>query len=389
MSLVNNMLRDLDQRRRANSVSPATVSLTPVAEAGHRSVAWAQWVLVVITVAAVIALVLAYLRLQQLSSGSQSLNQPVVSAPVQPASVVSPPQAATAAVPAVTSPVVSEEPAPALLEPARPAAVEAEPPVAVASTQTVTPTIPAPVAPALQAPASEALSATAPAIPVESAPANVALATENVPPPAPTAGSAMVRNSAELTAAERDAMTVQTALSLYNANDIAGAFEYLERYLQGNRDAHLSRETYAKLLISLGGTARALQLVDEGLQIAPDQASYKKIKARLLLDAGDFAAAAVLLGYRAPDLGADTEYHDLLATALLASRNFQQATTVYTTLLRHDPGEGKWWYGLAAAYEGVGDGASALQAYQQALTSNNISLPLRQRSQRRVDELRR
>ena len=386
MSLVNNMLRDLDQRRKSSEISPATVHLTPVAEGPITRNAVLQMTIVGAAVAIVVALGMFYLQVYRSDPATAGLSQP--------AGVALPVTVNTA------EPVVPSEDVAALATASAPRAEATGPapipePVSTASpiVQSAVPSLPPAVEPV--APTVEEILPFEPPVAAAPPPNNTITRTPSVrvspdsPAEAPAAsGSAIVRNNTQLTPQERDAQTVQNALSRFNASDPAAAFRMLESFISENRDAHQSRETYAKLLMSLGGTEQALNLVDEGLAITPNRPGYKKIKARLMMANNDFEQAATLLQNRIPLLQEDVEYHDLLATAQLASRRYVDATTTYTGLIRQDSSEGKWWYGLASAYEGVGDMGAAVQAYTQALQSPTLSMALRQRSQRRIDELR-
>jgi len=124
-----------------------------------------------------------------------------------------------------------------------------------------------------------------------------------------------VKNSARMTPEERDTTAVQAALGFIAENNPTAAYSRLEQELLQNRYAHQSREIYAKLLMRQGDAYSALELIDGGLEIAPNHAGYKKVKARILMAAGEIEAATDLLMRRAPPIGEDIEYHDILATA--------------------------------------------------------------------------
>ncbi len=79
-----------------------------------------------------------------------------------------------------------------------------------------------------------------------------------------------------------------------------------------------------------GDAASAMQLVNDGLGLAPNHAGFKKVKARLLMAAGDVAEAADLLVRRAPTVSDDIEYHEILATRSLA-RDYEGARLSYSS----------------------------------------------------------
>jgi len=167
------------------------------------------------------------------------------------------------------------------------------------------------------------------------------------------------------------------------------AFPTLESYIIENRNAHQSRETYAKLLMSRGRIADASALINVGLGLAPNHTGFKKVKARLLMIEGDIPSAVTTLISRAPDIVDDSEYHDLLASAQLSSRDFAGAIISYRGLVEHDQTQGKWWYGYAAANDQLGNASVARQAYVKAMQLSNLSANLRQRSQERIVALNR
>jgi Flp pilus assembly protein TadD len=198
-------------------------------------------------------------------------------------------------------------------------------------------------------------------------------------PPAET-----VKNYAQMTPEERDTLAVQYALRLIQDNNTMQAYASLEEHVMQNRYAHQSRETYAKLLVNDGNLLAARNLVESGLQLAPNHPGFKKVKARILIGNGDSAEAVSVLSSRAPPVHEDIEYHELLATAQLASRDFEGAQLSYTSLVRQDQSQGRWWYGLAASNDSLGNRQAALQAYTRAAAQNNLSPNLRRRVQERL-----
>ncbi|MCG8415784.1 MAG: hypothetical protein MI746_16335 [Pseudomonadales bacterium] len=193
-----------------------------------------------------------------------------------------------------------------------------------------------------------------------------------------------VKDAAELTPEEEDLIAVQEALRLIADNNTATAYAILEQQIVENRYAHQSRETYAKLLMNDGNLLGAFELTEAGLGLSPNHSGFKKIKARLLIADGQLGAAVELLLSRAPEVGVDLEYHDILATAQLASRDYEGALISYTELVQQDQSQGKWWYGFAASQDSLGNSSAARQGYSQAVRLQNLSANLRRRSQERL-----
>ena len=208
------------------------------------------------------------------------------------------------------------------------------------------------------------------------------------PAPARTAATDAVRTPRTLSFSERDRQQVQVALQQWSSGQQLTALQTLDRFAFENPEAHASRETLAKLLIQQDETQRALQAVNVGLQIAPGHYGYRKIKARLLLNQGQATAAVNILSDATPSVSMDPEFHDLLASAYLTAEYYDSAVQTYRLLLQQDGSVGRWWYGLAAAMDASARPSEAMTAYERALQSTNLSMGLRQVSQERFMALR-
>lgn len=229
------------------------------------------------------------------------------------------------------------------------------------------------------------------ALAVDPALANQGLAdtaSQTIDPAAAQQSAAPMRSPTELSFADQDKGKTQEALTLWGRNQRSEAVAALQGFIATNPQAHQSRETLAKLMLQQSDFAAVTILVQEGMAVAPEYAGYRKLQARLLLSSGMAQEAVRLLSDQAPPVSIDNEYHDLLATAQLSTMDFVGAAKSYQSLVQQNRNEARWWYGLAAAWDGQGREAEALQAYQQALNLPSLSAGLRQRSEQRVAELR-
>jgi MSHA biogenesis protein MshN len=199
--------------------------------------------------------------------------------------------------------------------------------------------------------------------------------------------AAPMRSPIELSFADQDKGKTQEALTLWGRNQRAEAVALLQGFIDANSLAHQSRETLAKLMLQQNDIAAVTVLVQQGMAVAPEFVGYRKLQARLLLSGGMTQEAVRLLSDKPPLVSVDNEYHDLLATAQLSTMDFAGAAKSYQSLVQQNRNEARWWYGLAAAQDGLGRETEALQAYQQALSIPSLSAGLRQRSERRVAEL--
>jgi MSHA biogenesis protein MshN len=380
MSLVNNMLRDLDQRRKESDSSGGSVKLMPARDYIKSEQKNLLPFVLVGLVALAAALAFYWVQLSQ-SSTEQQLDMRV-----QPM--------------ASNSAIDSQR----LIEELEASIVEAEiqeervenAQIELVNTQTE-PVVPGTVSnsPVTQV-QNDSPSAELPIAPITREEPTVAEVSDTTqaeeivaadPRLVRDAPKESVKEAPEFSNEQLDTIAVQTALRQLSDGQTAAAYQTLEDYISENRFAHQSRETYAKLLMSSGRVVDANALIDAGLMIAPNHSGFKKVKARLLMANGQLREAVDILMSRAPTVAADSEYHDLLASAQLSSRDFAGAIISYSSLVQTDETQGKWWYGFAAAHDQLGNSQPARQAYARAMQFDNLSANLRRRSQERIGAL--
>lgn len=395
MSLVNDMLRDLDQRRRDADGATSPVKLTPASDfpASRKN----RILFVVVSVLLALASGLGFVW-YQLDSGETSqqldIRPAVVSAGVDPESGV------TVATEAQQIPVQDRE----AVTDDSPGDAQAPDSNVVANTvvadQEETPGT-APVAleekPAAPNARDIAESISPSPLPVErdsdagrqlasnQVASNGEVELDRVDLTVPiNSNTAPMKDAAAMSSEMRDTLAVQAALRMIADNRVTDAYAHLEQHILDNRYAYQSRETFAKLLLNEGELLAAYNLAESGLQQAPNHAGFKKIKARVLIADGQINDAVELLSSRAPAVAEDLEYHEILATAQLASRDYEGALISYSNLVQQNRSQGKWWYGFAFSQDSLGNDQVARQAYNRAIQQPNLSTNLRRHSQDRL-----
>lgn len=399
MSLVNDMLRDLDQRRAGEALTASGESLKPAQPSAARP--RARWLPIGVGLAASAAMMAG---IWFFGSGTRTSEVAIaipaetvvssvggVSTPASVAAAVEPQldEARTAsdslgvltenerqlaAEEPLTKPV-SEPVAESLSEPL------SEPPVLQAATEPL-------ISESSQAEIDLREAKTdAPSRAEQKAQENAIVANTTAQPTTALDRPQTIRSSDELSANEVDVIQVQNGLKLLANGNEDAAFEALSSHVRAAPAAHQSRETLIKLLLSRGQTARAGTLADAGLSIAPNHSGFKKAKARFLIADKNYESAAALLSARAPEPRSDLEYHELLASAQLGAGDFVGAMQNYRQLLQFDGSQTRWWYGYAVANDRLGNISVAKQSYEQALKGASLSVGLRRSSEERVAAL--
>ena len=159
----------------------------------------------------------------------------------------------------------------------------------------------------------------------------------------------------------------QAAATAVNDGNNAEAERLLEDLLMRDNGQHKARLLLAGLYIQQQRNSRAESLLASGLLHYPLHAPYAKLYAQLLAAQARDSEAIIALQGALPAAGKDAEYHALLAGLYQRNGKSGLAASGYREALRLAPAHGEWWMGLGISSEQAGDTNTATTAYRQAL----------------------
>jgi len=164
-------------------------------------------------------------------------------------------------------------------------------------------------------------------------------------------------------------LAVQThrhAAALAQQDDIAGAINALGDAVDLDPQYHPAREALASMLLHLGRSEEAVPLLENGLTLDPEYAPFVKLQARALAMQGALVEAVELLRRFERAAGDDPEYQALLAALYQRQGEHARALTYYQRVLRSQSDKAVWWMGLGISLEGESKRKEALAAYRAA-----------------------
>lgn len=136
-----------------------------------------------------------------------------------------------------------------------------------------------------------------------------------------------------------------------------------------------------QLLIKLNVDRRAYDLaqadLEEGLRRLPQQTAWAMLLARLRVERGDPAAGLAVLERHEAYAGAAADYQGAMAAMLQRLNRPADAELRYFRAAQSQAGNGRWWLGLGMAREAQGKNAEAREAYRSALAASGLSADLR------------
>lgn len=353
MSLINQMLQDLEQRQGASGKTqpisgevravPATATPFPL-----------KWGVLAVLGIVVGLVAWAYLGMKQ--------PEPAVIA--EPAVAVAPP----VPVPAV------ELPQPAPVAAAVPAPVENPTPPASSGQR---PPVPVPVAEPVPSPIISAETA----LPVVEPLPKAKLASKTVP------GHASAPIKTVSTGQQSDNLYRQSLAQLQQGR-VSEAQDALNKALALNPGNLKARQTLLGLLVESGRADEASQLLRDGLALSPEQSGFSMALARLQVEAGDGAAALGTLREGLPHAEEDAEYHAFYAALLQRDEQHADAVQHYLTALRSNPAMPAWLVGIGISLQAQGNTGDAAAAFRRAQETGQLTPQLAQFVEQRLKLLK-
>lgn len=171
-----------------------------------------------------------------------------------------------------------------------------------------------------------------------------------------------------------DQQNAESAVTLFKQRNERKAYRQLFDFIATHDYDLKSRSVLAGYLLQDGRLAEA----GDVLVTAPveQDADLRQIKARWLLATGDEAMAMHTLSSNLPELEVHPDYYALLASYYQQFGYPEKAAEVYSLLVQYDASAAKWWAGLGLALDSSERFADAAQAYRQALQLPGLNRPV-------------
>lgn len=132
-----------------------------------------------------------------------------------------------------------------------------------------------------------------------------------------------------------------------------------------------ARNLRVQQLLDAGQATQATELLAEGLRLLPAEIPWLKVLARLRLEGGQLAEASTLLE-RLPELARDADVRVLAGAIAYRQQDYPAAANHYRAALAQRPNVGRDWVALALVLEAQGHQPEAREAFRRALLTGNL-----------------
>lgn len=224
-------------------------------------------------------------------------------------------------------------------------------------------------------PAKPSVAASAPTTSLATAPLSVAATLANA---SVTHGESRIEKRApNRTAHERAEAEYNKGVAAHQHGQLAEAAAAYTAALREEASFASARQALGGVMISQGRSDDARKLLSDGIALAPQHAGLAMTLARLHVERGELQRAAeVLQPSDATSMSA--EDHAFRAAVLQRLNRHAEASDHFAAALRTAPNNGVWWMGLGISQAAEGRNDDAKEAFNRARSSGSLSAELAQ-----------
>lgn len=161
----------------------------------------------------------------------------------------------------------------------------------------------------------------------------------------------------------------------------------LTMLLEAHPVFHPARELLINLLLEQGNLVKAEKILQAGLSFDSNYSPFVELKAKMLVNAGKVNKALELLQRAAPPIENNPDYHAFIAALYQRQGQSLLAAKLYEQLLSVEPNKAIWWMGLAIALESQGNESEAREAYMHANNGAGLNPELRAFVQTKINSI--
>ncbi len=197
----------------------------------------------------------------------------------------------------------------------------------------------------------------------------------------------LVKTNLPLSNLQQTKINMESAMEFANNGENVQAITQLNLILEKNPIYKPARQMLATLYFQQGNLSKAEQLLRVGLQQAPEYSQYAELLGHVLISQNKLKQALDVLQSAVPNLSDDPDYFALMANVQQRLGHSASAARLYEQIIRLEPDNPKLWLGLAIAFRESGQESLALKAFQKSQDIGGLSPQLQQYVSQQIDVL--
>ena len=180
---------------------------------------------------------------------------------------------------------------------------------------------------------------------------------------------------------------LEQARAMITSGELSGAELQLRNLLQDKANDINARELLIGLLLRNQRNEEALAEIDMAKRFYPVRENLALLAAKIQLESGNTEQAVKLLEKQVAIKKAGEKTLAMLAPLYQQQKNFAGSVDIYEQLVSRDKGNGRYWSGLGISLDALSRPEQARMAYQKALQLDNLEFALKKYVMQRLSEL--
>lgn len=211
------------------------------------------------------------------------------------------------------------------------------------------------------------------------------------PPPRPVvrAEDARIEKREVSNAMERAEAEYRAAVALIGQGRMARAVEGLRQALAYDASHEGARQTLVGIYVQDRRFDLAEALLNEGLAINPRQLGFAMALARITVERGSVARALDILDRHATSQTQPADYRAFRAALQQRLGRHGEAVEEYRAALARSPEMSQWWIGLGISQQAQALDSQALESFRRAKATGNLNADLTAFVDQRIRQLQR
>jgi len=193
----------------------------------------------------------------------------------------------------------------------------------------------------------------------------------------------------ELTPQQRAENEYRKSTALMQQGRVSESIAGLEQTIQIDPAHASARQTLVGLLIESKRQDEAIRKLQDGLSLDSSQVGMAMVLARLQVEKGDLHGGTETLQRSLPHAAERADYRAFLAALLQREGRNKEAIEQYLIALRKSPQSGVWWMGLGISLQAENRVADALESFNRAKATNSLTPELQAFVEQKIKQLQR
>lgn len=206
-------------------------------------------------------------------------------------------------------------------------------------------------------------------------------------PPVALPAGGVSKQPTQITLQQQAENEFRKAYALMQKGQTNAAISGYETALTLDAGHHVARQTLVRLLLENKRNAEAERQLQDGLQHDPKQSSMAMLLARMQVGRNELDQALATMQKSLPYAGKQADYQSFVAALLQRKNRHNEAITHFQNALEITPKSGVWLMGLGISLRAEQRTEDARDAFKRALESNNLNAELQSFVKQQLKEL--